>query len=371
MFHLTSRPRPLPPIQLNLPKGWNSLTTEQVEGVCRILIDGAKKQTATGSFTQIELMTRVFFLLSGLEITGGPFEDENAEDEIDRDANRWFECQYADKTVRARRQSHGGKILPIKITVAEIQLLTIGHHELKGEDKITLVPGPLGWILGRSELTIFPYPTLTLPDTQVKSRKPQSVTLQGPNPLMDGTSWRQYRTTADLVHYLQRAENNLINMRRNSLRYSSETIRRQEGIVDDVRCQLLANIFLRSIPHIDPETGQQTTGYFYTSSQLSDNAYLFRGFPDEKFQAILLWWQGMMGYLSKQFPKVFRTNKEVGKQTGSDDPLRLYTRSITTMIKYAAESEEEVNRTTYTVILQHMQDMADENDRIRDIKKRH
>jgi hypothetical protein len=75
----------------------------------------------------------------------------------------------------------------------------------------------------------------------------------------------------------------------------------------------------------------------------------------------------MMLYLSRQYPKVFRKEK-VGK-ANDDDQLKLYTRSTTTMIKYAASNEDEVNRTTYTIILQHINDMAEENERIEQMKK--
>jgi len=412
MFDFLPKRKAAPqPLQLNLPKGWNALSTEQIEGVCRIFVEGAKQMAVSGSFTQIELMTRVFFLLSGLEVTAGPFDaddedikaakadaaKEEAEEAEESDAaatvssssdedftniiaegNRWYECQFRDPKIRARRQAYDGRIVPIKITVAEIQELTIGHYELNKKNEPELIPGPLGWVMKRSDLTNFPYPTIEVEDTHAetigrgKNRHYPTITMQGPNPLMDGTSWRQYRATSDMMQYLTKIENILVQYKKNSLRYGTERIKRQEALVDEVRSQMLANLFLRSIPHIDPETGQQTTDYFYHSNQWSKNAYLFSHFPDEKFQAILLWWQGMMLYLSKQFPKVFRTDKNVGKNAGTnDDPLRLYTRSITTMIKYAAESEEEVNKTTYTVILQHMNDMADENDHLKEIRNKH
>ena len=79
----------------------------------------------------------------------------------------------------------------------------------------------------------------------------------------------------------------------------------------------------------------------------------------------------MMRYLQHRYPKVFRTEKNISKVDPMDDPLKLYSRSTATMIKYAAETEEEVNRTTYTVVLQQMNDMAEENDRIKEMNKKH
>lgn len=404
MFNLRPRRKPAPqPINLNLPKSWNQLTPEQIEGVSRILIQHARTYTQTGIWNRTELLCQCFFLLSGLEVIeqtpqpplGGAFpnepqatvpegspegipethDPEGISDDWEtlplKGAGGSFLCQFVEPEKRRRYQTYDGAIRPIQISLMEIAELTIGHFELNKKGEPEEVPGPLNWILKPSDLTNFPYPELTLPDKKSPSPSGEGrgeATLSGPAPLMDGMSWRQYRICSDYMQSLQKFENHLLTIQKNSAAYGTERLNRQRELVDEVRAQFLANLFCRSIRHIDPETGQPKDGYYYVSSQCMDNAYLFRNFPEEKYQSILLWWQGMMRYLSRQYPKVFRTEKKIGKADPLNDPLKLYTRSTTTMIKYTGASEEEVNRTSYSIVLQQMQDMADENDRMKEIQ---
>lgn len=380
------------PLELNLPRGWNALTIEQLEEVSRILIDTAKKNTATGQWDRADMMTRCFFAVSGLEAVGLIHEPEEefsvappaltGDDEADEElqaqyqearatyqlSNSWYNCRFKDVRERVRRQTYEGKIRPIKITVGEIMYVALGYDKLGLKGTPTHVDGPLAWILSPSDLTNFPYYSLRLPDMKEKGKL---VELRGPEPLMDGMTWRQYRFTSDYVQYLTKVENQLATMERNAAKYGSARLERQRKAVNEVRSQFLANIFCRKVKHNDPETGQPKTDFFFVSTQSSDNAYLFANFPIEKYQCVLLWWQGMMRYLQHRYPKVFRTEKNISKVDPMDDPLKLYSRSTATMIKYAAETEEEVNRTTYTVVLQQMNDMAEENDRIKEMNKKH
>lgn len=142
----------------------------------------------------------------------------------------------------------------------------------------------------------------------------------------------------------------------------------QEQIVREARASFMAALFNRPIDHIDPDTGLKVCTPWFVPSQCQDNAYLFLDLDEAKFQCVSFWWQGMMLHLQRQFPKVFRRDK-VKSGAKDDDPLALYTRSTATMIKYAAANEEEVNRTSYTIILQHINDMAEENERIEKMKK--
>ena len=203
---------------------------------------------------------------------------------------------------------------------------------------------------------------------------------------MDGMSWRQYRIAGDYMQYLAKCENHLVRLQQqaaHTLKTShphnlitskpqnliTQQLSAAEQQVREVRAQFLATLFDRPIPHIDPDTGLTVTSPWYTSSQSQDNAYLFQDFPEEQFQVISFWWQGMMLHLQREFPLVFRREKVKGDGKEAD-PLALYTRSTATMIKYSAANEEEVNRTSYTIILQHINDMAEENKRIEEMKKK-
>ena len=341
---LFSGKKPLPRIELTLPKGWNDLSTPQLEGMCRILIDFAKRYTASADYSEGAMLSRMFFLLTGLRITSEVHREEGI-DADDRE-NDWYECEFEDEALRRRYQMVDGEVVPIRIYTWEI--VQYGVMQLK-------------WVLAPCNLVNFPYPTLSL-----RYRR-QLVASEGPSTYMQNFSLRQYRFCCDYMALIAKLENSLTVMNRTPLKYGSTRIASVQDALDNARAGFLASLFNRSVVHVNDETGQVEDSFFFVSSQCNDNASFFKHFPDYKFQAISLWWQGMMLYLSRQYPKVFRKEK-VGK-ANDDDPLKLYTRSTTTMIKYAASNEDEVNRTTYTIILQHINDMAEENERIEQMKK--
>lgn len=338
----------------------------------------------------------------------------------------YYTCEYRDLTLRNRYQTVNGSIVPIRIYLNEIMSLAIGdiserditrylkrldHYHAriaKGKEAEEPEPpepqGPLSWLLKPCTLTLFPYPELTLPDPHhdegTKERwlnpntlqpevrtVPPTVTLAGPAEMMQDFSWQQYRFACDFMSYLAQLENALLREQKKapltppnggmtshaapvsegSPRGLSPRLQHLTQQVQEARAQWLATLFSRPVLHQDERTRQLTYSPTFIPSQCSDNAYLFMDFPEEQFQVISFWWQGMMHYLSQQFPKVFKSTKvSIG---GSDDPFTLYTRSTTTMIKYAATNEDQVNHTTYTIILQHMNDMAEENERIEAMKK--
>ena len=405
----------MPNISLHLPKSWDELTTAQLEAVSAILIDEARKYSSSGTFSQVSLLTRCFFALTGLRPVGLPRQDTEGqsaappEDPItfgDPDEHTYYQCEYTDLALRNQRQYvEGHGIGPIRICLYEIKSLAIGDildkdlqrylKRLELYDKriaagkeaepptMPSPQGPLSWLLKPSTRTIVPYPELTLPDPHHQEGQrerwldpntlqpavrtvPATVTLTGPAEMMQDFSWRQYRFACDFMSYLAQVENAELDARAHHHAARAERLHRD---VVEVRAQFLATLFTRPVLHQDPDTHQLVYAPRFTASQCQDNAYLFRDFPDEKFQVISLWWQGMMHYLAQQFPKVFRSTGVGKAAVGADhDPLSLYTRSTTTMIKYAAANEEEVNATTYTVILQHMNDMAEENERIEQMK---
>ena len=94
----------------------------------------------------------------------------------------------------------------------------------------------------------------------------------------------------------------------------------------------------------------------------------FAGFSDVKFQCVLFWWTGTMNWLQKKYPKVFRSGSP--KKNAVSNPLELYTRQTATMEKYLGINEEEMNRELYTNVLQHLQDIMDESDRMKALENK-
>lgn len=362
---------PPPPITLNLPKSWNHLDTPQLEFICAQLIDVAKTYTETGVDTTTKAIAACFFHLAGIE----PLSAMQTDD----DGTQYFEAQYTDPEKREQTQTYDGKFIPIRITMSEMLALTTGWDEWdEKHNKPRHISGALEWINKPSDLTNFPYPLLTLTATAVNGSTtapvPEAlasgpkVTFEGPAPLMDGTTWRQYRFSAELMGDAMQQENLRARMLQHPDKVTPERLAQQETLCKECRARFLANVFNRKVAHINPETGQRETSYFYVSSQCTDNMRYFMDITEVQFQAIAMWWQGMMKYLSRQYPKVFRSGKPDSRPS---DPLSIYTRSTTTMIKYTGGSEEDVNNTTYTIILQHINDMADENDRVKEMQQKY
>lgn len=331
--------REKPSVNISIPKGWDSLTTEQLEAVCSILIDDAHRPAAAVG----DVRPRVFFALSGLRLASNLHHE-------DGEGNDWYEVEFSSSSDRKARQQVNGAEASIRMNMYTLS---------QAVDK-------LAWLMKPCTLTRFPYPTYKARGT----RRGEEVIFEGPSPLMQDWTWRQYRFACDYVSALIAAENRLVAMRKSSIRFGSTRISAQEADVKQLRQEFLATIFNRKVMHVNVETGQQEESFYFVSSQCFDNAPYFAGVSDVQFQAILLWWQGMMNYLAKQYPNVFKTTQASAASGVSDDPLKIYTRSTTTMIKYAAASEEEVNRTTYSIILQHINDMAEENERVEEIRKR-
>lgn len=389
-------------LDINIPKGWNALSTDQIEQLSRVLIDSAKTYSETGVYNQVEVLVKSFFIVTGLQPisflhseSAGELiviPDDEAVDDL------YIDCEYKDETKRKRIQYDlQGRFIPIRLFVKEIVELSVGviskesidsylkaitrYNEAieagktRTEPELPSPSGPLSWLMKASSLTKVPYQELTVIEKDKNTGNPildskgknKTVTFQGPAEYMQDFTWQQYRFSSEIMSYLSQCENQLVKLKKEKA--SKKKIEAADVQVHEMRAQFIATLYSRPVRHINRETGLEETSPMFVSSQGSENAYLFLDFPEEKFQTISFWWQGMMRHLQIQFPKVFKSAEVSSKSSPFDDPFSLYTRSTTTMVKYAASNEAEVNRTTYTIILQHMQDMAEENDRIKEMTK--
>ena len=75
----------------------------------------------------------------------------------------------------------------------------------------------------------------------------------------------------------------------------------------------------------------------------------------------------MMFYLQTEYPRCFKRQAVKG-QPKQNNPLELYTRTTATMQKYLGLDETEVNNQFFQLVLQHMDNMAKENDELERIK---
>ena len=218
-------------------------------------------------------------------------------------------------------------------------------------------PGVLDWLdpSSKDHLMIFPFESVR------RHRK----TFKAPAPLMDGFSWKRYRFAQDFMSNYIDMQNACLRLQRNPATPPKE-LKKAIRQLDLSKALFLANIFNARIAYIDEQTGQRREDFHYQSNQAYDNSKFFRNFPDRDWQLITLWWQGMMYYLAVTYPKVFKKQKMSQAPT---NPLELYTRTTATMEKYIGIPARDVDREPYTVILQQISDIIQQNEETERISK--
>ena len=222
-------------------------------------------------------------------------------------------------------------------------------------------PGILDWLDSEhsDSLLIFPL-NKVLRRRSLCGRK---VEFHGPAPLMDGFTWQRYRFAQDYMQNYVSASNRLLQLQKMGNRASAADLLRASKNLDLAKALFLATIFNRRITYVDEQTGQTKRDYHYQSNQHSDNSPYFRNFSDTDWQLVLLWWQGMMHFLQKTYPKVFKKTS-VKSPKKPVNPLELYTRTTATMEKYISANAEDVDREPYTIILQHLEDISRHNEEV-------
>jgi hypothetical protein len=194
---------------------------------------------------------------------------------------------------------------------------------------------------------LFPYEKLT-----VHGRFPLNKrTYKGVAPLMQDFTWQRYRHCIDWMEEYIRRENVRIRAvakargcPAHSLLHAD--VRNAEREADDARASFLSELI----------TGME------------GKDHLFRNFDKVKWQVILFWWAEQMHYLHRTYPRCFKKQGMKGKNP--TNPFQLYTRTIATMEKYLGLDEDKVNNQTYTLVLQHLEDMAKESEEIEKMKRK-
>ena len=186
----------------------------------------------------------------------------------------------------------------------------------------------LGWLDDFTGLLIFPYPTLGHYWT-LSHRWPFFCrhTLEGPAPLLDGMTWRQYRFANEwLSAYTQ-----------------IESREAREG-------------FLKAL---------------FDVIDLPRTPRALRRLRPDQFQVVLIWWQSMMAEMQKKYRRCFKTeNSGKAANRKSSNPVDLSTRSMATLQDKYHLTEDQINLQPCRVILQHLDDLAHEAEELEKIQKR-
>lgn len=314
-------------IDLHLPKNWNAMTIVELETVASIFVSAQRKSSRRRPMNMDEVKVEVFLALTELEV----LETANPAKPVEE--------QY----IVVRRKGHDERLT--------LYLWQI-HYWMQEN---------LKWLDESPTLLRFPYPTETRWSWCGRHK------YEGPSALMQNFQWRQYRLAGEYMAYYVSEENRLAQMKAQG-EASDADLLKQVRAVNRAKGMFLATIFNRKIKYVDTETKLVMRGFNYVSWQSMKNLHDFKNYPDYKFQCILFWWVGTMNWLQKKYPKVFKKSSTKGQK--QSNPLEVYTRTTATMEKYLGINEEEMNRELYTNVLQHLQDMMDESDRMKELNKK-
>ena len=310
-------------IDLRMPKGWSDMTVTELETVASVLVEAAAQRP---TLTPKQVKVKLFLALTGLEV----LESANPAKPVEE--------QY----LVVCRRGHVERL---------VMYLWQMHYWMEEQ---------MGWLDKPSNLLMFPYKEYKKWTWKGRHK------YEGPSALMQNFQWRQYRIAGEYMGYFITESNRLVKMRESNV--SASEIKKQLHAVARAKGLFLAALFNRKVKFVDAETKLIRKEFVYVSSQSIRNWRDFEHFSDVKFQVVLFWWTGTMNWLQKKYPKVFKNTNP--KKNTVANPLELYTRQTATMEKYLGINEEELNRELYTNVLQHLQDMMDESDRMKELNNK-
>ena len=310
-------------IDLRMPKGWSDMTVTELETVASVLVEAAAQRPSLNSK---QVKVKLFLALTGLEV----LESANPAKPVEE--------QY----LVVCRRGHVERL---------VMYLWQMHYWMEEQ---------MSWLDKPSNLLMFPYKEYKKWTWKGRHK------YEGPSALMQNFQWRQYRIAGEYMDYFITESNRLVKMRESNV--SASEIKKQLHAVARAKGLFLATLFNRKVKFVDAETKLIRKEFVYVSSQSIRNWRDFEHFSDVKFQVVLFWWTGTMNWLQKKYPKVFKSTNP--KKNTVANPLELYTRQTATMEKYLGINEEELNRELYTNVLQHLQDMMDESDRMKELNNK-
>ena len=305
-------------IDLHLPKSWNQCTTDELEMIAAAIIAEQQRVGRYHPFDWSRVKLDVVLAVNNLHVVRN---GQNVEDSENRNTE---EDDAADGVWIVSRSKEEGDF-----PISTGQLLSLTEM--------------LSWLDDeRADRTVFAFP---YPEIDVRCKKEEGralihhpsaiIHLQGPPPLLDGYTWREYRWLTDWMQE---------HMRRTNAHLDATTAQRE----------FLAVLF-------KPADGGTVP---------SDS---FAGFSPVRWQVILFWWSSLMQLLAKKFPKVFKSQPVDKKQRRpqKDTPWDFYNRVTATIQKYIGGlSEQDVNNATYGTILQQLEMMADEAAEMEKLKRK-
>lgn len=334
-------------IDLHLPRLWNNCTTAELEHIARVVSRHTAEADRYHPFSMDNAKAELFFVFTGIEA----IEPVNQRTKVEE---QYVTCRF----VRPKFPH-------------VMKMIRWFFHERKNTFTLYLwqisdfINKNLKWLNGESQLYIFPYQRMYR--WAFINCLPRRKRFGGAETLMQDFTWQRYRFAQEYMSFYIDQANGLLKMQESPSSFSDEDIQKKLKDVDLARAMFLATIFVGRVRLIDHETMKFKSTYSYQSNQHSDNAPYFRNFDEVKWQVVLFWWSGMMNYLQSHYPHCFKKTKVSNKAT---NPLDLYTRTTATMQKYTQLKAEDVDNQPSHIILQHLEDMAKENEELERMRQK-
>ena len=323
-------------IDLTLPRSWNQCSTEQLELIAAAILRHTQRQDRYHPFDWLAVKTELFFLFTGLEVTG------EVSDPVDDDPeyqHRAFLVRRARQGRRLSFRGQGGGEPTFPIYIWQVQSFIEQH---------------LAWIDDpkAAPLLIFPYKQL-LWEWRFQIRPPfLKKHYLAPGELLQDFSWQQYRHLQDYMEGYVRASNQAVTIQQHP------PIDRDRLAAVTRQAEQMRTEFLRVLFKAEANSPLSTL-----NSQL-------KNFSPVRWQVILFWWSGLMHYLQRQYPHCFKQTKKKAPSR-QPNPLELYTSVIATMQTQAHLSEDDINNQTFHIVLEQLERLAKQNEEMEKLSKKH
>ena len=307
-------------INLHVPRGWNDCTTRELEQISAAMMLRQQQATRLRPFDWDKVKVDVVLAVNNLRVVS-----QLPSDGI-QPAGDAYLVQFRHRKF-LRRQA------PFPITTGQMVDLC----------------SRLDWIDAphdkQQPLYLFPYPVLRLSLLHE---------YHGPDVMLNGYSWTEYRNLQDFMQNYMRAQNLLISIQQRPHATIEQHYDALQAI-DDARSCFLAVLFRAKGASANPVAACKP----------------FRQFDPIKWQVILLWWSSLMQQLMLKFPRVFKTQPVKGRRAAkSQSPWDFYNHVTATLADEYKTSETDQANETYSVTLQKLENMARKSEELERLSKK-
>ena len=283
-------------IDLHLPRGWNDCTTRELEQISAAMMLNTQQATRLRPFDWAKVKVDVVLSVNNLQVLG-------------------------ENLFRQRTRKFFRKQAPFAITTGQMMDLC---------SRLDWIDAPQD---KQQPLYRFPYPTLRLDWLHE---------YHGPDVMLDGYTWTEYRYLQDWMQAYMSASNRLLRVQRDG-RATILDHRQAMQAVDDARSHFLAVLFRAKMALSDGDRAARP----------------FRYFDPVRWQVILLWWSSLMQQLMVKFPRVFKAQPVKGRhRQKQQSPWDFYNHVTATLADEYKTSETDQAAETYSVTLQKLENMA-------------